>query len=100
MLENNKVMFITIKKNDVNQLKRLILAEANVNAQDEEGRTPLHWAADHGHLECLRELIKSGADVNAQECAGWTPLHWAAGEGHLECLRELIKAGSNVNFQN
>eukprot|EP00952_Eustigmatos_sp_NYUAD-ZCMA_P003519 15371-Eustigmatos_ZCMA.PRE.1 len=34
------------------------------SAQDEEGRTLLHWAADGGHAELVQALIAAGADLS------------------------------------
>lgn len=36
-----------------------------INAGDETGRTPLHWAVVNNHLEAAGLLIAGGADVNA-----------------------------------
>lgn len=33
---------------------------------DSEGRTPLHWAVDRGHLNVTELLIGRNADVNAK----------------------------------
>lgn len=33
---------------------------------DSEGRTPLHWAVDRGHLDVVESLISRGADVNSK----------------------------------
>ena len=33
---------------------------------DSEGRTPLHWAVDRGHLNLTELLLNHGADVNAK----------------------------------
>lgn len=33
-----------------------------VNLQNNEGNTPLHWAALNGHLEAVELLVKSGGD--------------------------------------
>jgi ankyrin repeat protein len=36
----------------------------DINKQDDWGRTPLMWAADHAPLETVRFLIDAGAEVN------------------------------------
>jgi len=33
---------------------------------DSEGRTPLHWAVDRGHLNITELLLSRNADVNAK----------------------------------
>jgi len=33
---------------------------------DSEGRTPLHWAVDRGHLNVTELLVSKNADVNAK----------------------------------
>lgn len=36
---------------------------------DSEGRTPLHWAVDRGHISVVEILLSKNADVNAKVCA-------------------------------
>lgn len=33
---------------------------------DSEGRTPLHWAVDRGHLNIAEVLVGKDADINAK----------------------------------
>ena len=40
----------------------LLQFNANPNAQDFEGATPLHTAADGNNIQCVEILIKAGAD--------------------------------------
>lgn len=42
----------------------LNLGKANLNAIDNENRTPLHLAAWQGHSAIVRLLIEHGASVN------------------------------------
>ncbi|KAL5988526.1 hypothetical protein ACLOJK_036291 [Asimina triloba] len=52
---------------------------------DSEGRTPLHWAVDRGHMNVVELLISRDANVNMQDNDGQTPLHYA-----VVCEREAI----------
>lgn len=44
------------------------------------GTQPLHWAAEHGHVEVREKFLSAGADVdNGQKDHAWTPLYMAGG---------------------
>jgi len=55
------------------------------------GRTPLHRAARHGHVEIVKMLLHAGADVNAGDLYKRRPLLYAAMAGHLKVAEELVK---------
>ncbi|XP_076144310.1 ankyrin repeat and SOCS box protein 5 [Alosa pseudoharengus] len=61
-------------------------------------RTPLHDAAYHGRLLCLKTLIFQGHSVNALTIDHVSPLHEACIGNHVSCARALIDAGANVNL--
>ncbi|KAI8332949.1 hypothetical protein EDC96DRAFT_526232 [Choanephora cucurbitarum] len=58
--------------------------------------TPLFWAANDGHVECVRILIHAGCKVNAKDENGKTALYYAAWEGHMDCVQLLLDAGCEV----
>ncbi len=68
-----------------------------VFATDEDGWTPLHWAAYKGHAAIAQVLITAGAEVNSKNNNGETPLHVAAYHGHAAVAEALITAGAEVN---
>jgi len=77
-----------------------------VSTPDSMGRTPLHDAADHGHIGAARALLMHGASVdaegfgsplNAPDGRGWTPLHYAADHGFVEIVRLLYRYGARVD---
>ncbi|KAH9753590.1 Phytochrome-interacting ankyrin-repeat protein 2 [Citrus sinensis] len=61
-----------------------------------KGVTPLHLAAQGGHLEVMDVLLERGADIDARTkgACGWTPLHTAAKERKKEAVRFLIENGA------
>ncbi len=69
-----------------------ILAEKpeQVNARDEYGKTPLHFAARKGQKEVVEFLIANGADVNVKDKFSRTPLFLAIKQGHKDTA-ELLR---------
>lgn len=61
----------------------LLRLGANVNAEDDNGLTPLHWQwlTDEDHDKFTEVLIKHGADVNKASNDGSTALILAADDG-------------------
>ncbi|KAI7905699.1 uncharacterized protein BX663DRAFT_500605 [Cokeromyces recurvatus] len=62
--------------------------------------TPLFWAANDGHVGCVRILINAGCKVNAKDEKGKTALYYAAWEGHMDCVQLLLDAGCEVELMN
>ena len=68
------------EKGNIEAVKQHLAADANVNAKDRMGWTPLCEAAINGHKEIAELLLAKGADVNVKDDRGMTPLDWADGE--------------------
>ena len=65
------------------RVKELINAGADVNSKLTNGLTPLQTSLPNGHVECMKLLIESGADVNCkQNFHEVTTLHSASFYGH------------------
>lgn len=59
---------------------------------DEEGYSPLQWAALNNRLSIVTYLIDQGVNVNIQDrVSKQTALHWAAVRGSLECMTALLR---------
>ncbi len=69
--------------------------QAEPNAPNTNGETPLHLAARHGHPGIVRRLIRAGADPALGNPLGETPLHVAAQYKHARCCLELLAAGAD-----
>ncbi len=50
---------------NLEEVKELIVAGADVDARDNYGWTSLHIASRDGHLEVVKELIVAGADPSS-----------------------------------
>lgn len=75
----------------------LVERGADVNAKDTYGRTPLHYAAYYGREGLAQYLISVRSEVNGADENGYTPLHWAVENNHKEVVTLLISKGANVN---
>ena len=68
---------------------------ANVNVN-----TPLHRAAQQGHLEVCWILVLSSFSHKDIDESGNTPLHLAASNGHKRVVKFLIDIGADTSAQN
>ena len=80
---------------NINCLRLLLEAGADIDNADFYGRTPLHLSAQCGHLDCLQLLLEAGAETDKADPNGNAALHWAAWSGRLDCLRLLLEAGAD-----
>lgn len=105
-------------------LQVLLDGGANIQVQDEQGRTLAHLATEADSVECLellldkgihyygdlvfeavrsnsmgclQLLINRGAELNRTAASGMTPLHLAAMKDHVQGLTKLIRAGADIN---
>jgi ankyrin repeat protein len=90
-----------VKAGNVAEVKRMLLAGADVNSRDEEGSTLLMLAASVGNLGMVAALIESGADVNVQNERGWSALSRSVfnaeqNRGFADVAQALIDAGANI----
>ncbi|KAE9601770.1 putative protein S-acyltransferase [Lupinus albus] len=71
---------------------------ADPDVPDNDGRSPLHWAAYKGFADSIRLLLFLDTHRGRQDKEGCTPLHWAAIRGNLEACTVLVQAGKKEDL--
>ncbi|XP_060076580.1 protein phosphatase 1 regulatory subunit 12A-like [Ylistrum balloti] len=78
---------------NVNILQELAkLMGCELECEDPDDRTPLHWATAMGHMSCVALLLRLKVTPNPVDIEGGTPLDYAQQSGHKECQALLEKA--------
>lgn len=89
-------------KGDLNIVKALLSAGANVNIHESSGWTALHFAAQAYSYEITKILLESSAEVDAIDNQGSTPLFRSlfGSKGRGEVIELLLRNGADRNKQN
>ncbi|GER46727.1 acyl-CoA-binding domain-containing protein 1 [Striga asiatica] len=88
------------REGDEEKLLHCIESGVPLNIKDSEGRTPLHWAVDRGHLNVTALLLDKNADVNAKDDEGQTALHYAAVCERTTIAELLLKHGADMDIKD
>lgn len=101
--ELSRPLINTVEIRDIEMMKELIKAGANVNSKY-SSETVLMTAISKNSLEMVKELIKNGADAKHYAEYNNNLIMWALKDDNydvdIDIIEELIKAGINVNDKN
>ncbi len=101
-----------VQSNDLDSVKTLLAAGADINETTGYGWSPLLVATQNRYYKLGAWLLDHGADVNLANKGAWTPLYLAtdnrniesgdypvrkADMDHLDYIKLLIEKGANVN---
>ena len=71
--------------------------KANLNARDNDGNTPLHFACAGRHFDVIRALLDEGASLEEKNWCARTVLHEASKAGNLEMVEWLLDEGADMH---
>ncbi|KAK7387081.1 hypothetical protein VNO78_27579 [Psophocarpus tetragonolobus] len=102
-------LMLAVKNGKIDCVEKLLHVGANLLLCDSvNGETCLHYAAFHGHVNCLKAILSTAQStgvagyggfarfVNVGDGNGHTPLHLAALQRKSECLHALLENGACV----
>ena len=81
-----------VKAGNLATVEALLASGVDIHQQDEQGWTPLHWAAGKGDVAIVELLLKNGADIFQVGCDQRTPYMIALAAARVEAARLLRDA--------
>uniref|UniRef100_A0A8C1IKI5 Transient receptor potential cation channel, subfamily A, member 1b n=1 Tax=Cyprinus carpio TaxID=7962 RepID=A0A8C1IKI5_CYPCA len=75
---------------------KIVSCCVELNVQDEQGRTPLHWAVEQDQLHSCALLLELGADPNILNSAMMGPLHLAVTKKYNHLVESCDKTDANL----
>jgi hypothetical protein len=92
-----KPVFFPIIYQNLDALRAMAEAGADVRVAGPDGATTLMWAAfnETGKTELVEELLKLGVDPNTRSQNGETALTWAMRRGYAPVIDALKKGGAS-----
>lgn len=100
---NRTELHYAIVDKQVELAKELILlGDIDINAQDAQGYTALHFASQYKAVEVVRLLLKKNANVTLLDSWGNTALFRALGvsEENKQIIKMLLDAGVDPTIEN
>ncbi|XP_072908170.1 histone-lysine N-methyltransferase EHMT1-like isoform X7 [Hemitrygon akajei] len=91
-----KQLYISAKQGEMQKVLLMLVdgIDPNFRAEHQNKRTPLHAAAEMGHVEICHMLVQAGANLDTCDDDQRTPLMDAAENNQLETVKYLLKAGA------
>lgn len=94
------LMHLAVKSGSLGAIGALGFLQANVEALDAAGLTPMEEAIKKDDGPCIKQLLSAGAQMYKRLFRGDTYAHFAATEKRNTALLALLEAGHEVDIKN
>ncbi|WP_238655387.1 ankyrin repeat domain-containing protein [Paenibacillus piscarius] len=96
----NNPLIAAAERGDTAEVLRLLEDGADIQAQDESGRTAVVAAAYGNHAGTVEALIAQGADINIRDRMLNNVLLYAGASGYLDIVKMAVEAGADTTLTN
>ncbi|TPP62231.1 Transient receptor potential cation channel subfamily A member 1 [Fasciola gigantica] len=96
-------LLLAVSKGHVEIVQLLADQNANLFAQEKNGKTAVYLCAEGNRLEMLRAILakkQAAPMIDVPNIYGNTPLHAASKQGHLEIVKLLLENGADLLVKN
>ncbi|CAO2598462.1 Histone-lysine N-methyltransferase EHMT1 [Lemmus lemmus] len=94
-----KQLYFSARQGELQKVLLMLVdgIDPNFKMEHQSKRSPLHAAAEAGHVDICHMLVQAGANIDTCSEDQRTPLMEAAENNHLDAVKYLIKAGAQVD---
>lgn len=86
---------------NLEEVRALLRAGADVDEPNSMGRTPLSVASEGDNFTTVQALLRAGAEVDSRDTEGRTPFWYACRDGRFhDVIGALLNAGSNHSLES
>ena len=97
---NRTALHVAISKADLNMMRLLLNAKADVNIRGDYRQTSLQLAVNKKHLAMVNLLLKYRPSINVLDQSDNSALHNAVLSRNLPIVKRLLQAGAQPNTVN
>jgi ankyrin repeat protein len=98
---HNSMLHRAVIANNIHDVKSIIENhKIDINYQNKDGRTALHYAAALDNSAIILYLLEHKAHLDAQDYEGWTPLHVAVNANAFDAVKILLEYHADGNVRN
>jgi uncharacterized protein len=96
--QSSRDLMSAVKANDLVKVQEILKShKVKLEETDDQGFSPLLWAAREGYTSIVKVLLDSGANPNQNDRMGATAGHKAGFWGHPDVMKLLIDHGLNLD---